>query len=131
LNVKEYGVRWNSRIASVWLLLTLVCANAHANVTCTGLISYLGIDNAGYLYVNNGFGIWQVCSLSQAYTANGLNVAQDACKGWYASMLAAQKSGAQVALYFYNSNSANPINGAECNAFGNWSMPSPYFIQGY
>lgn len=102
-------------------LLSWLPASAWANTSCSGSINFLGADNAGNVYVDLGYGVWEVCNLSQAFTANGLTVTTDSCKAWYASFLAAQKAGTNATLYFYSAT--------ECASYGTWVTPSPYFVQ--
>lgn len=92
-----------------------------ANTECAGTISFLAADNAGNVYVDLGYGIWEVCNVSQEITANGLTVTTDSCKAWYAALLAAEQAGTSATLYFYSS--------ASCASYGSWVSPSPYFVQ--
>jgi len=96
-------------------------ASAWANTSCSGSIVFLGADNAGNVYVDLSYGIWEVCNLSQPFTANGVTVTTDSCKAWYAGLLATQKAGTSATLYFYSSTA--------CGSYGNWVIPSPYFVQ--
>jgi len=103
------------------VLLSSLPASAWANTSCSGSIDFLGADNAGNVYVDLGYGVWELCNLSQAFTDNGVTVAIDSCKAWYAGLLASQKAGTTATLYFYGSTA--------CGSYGNWVTPSAYFVQ--
>ena len=110
-----------------WLALGVVSAsmlttNAFANFTCSGKVTYLGLQPDGVVTMAvNGFGVWYICSLSGTYGNSGHNA--EGCKAWYASLLAAQKTGQGVVLYFQSP--AGTSNGAECTALGSWVIPNP------
>lgn len=55
-------------------------ADAWANTSCSGSNNFLGADNTGNVYVDVGYGVWEVCNLGQSFTANGLTVTTDSCK---------------------------------------------------
>ena len=117
------------RHACVALLGIVVSSNVAANITCEGLVTYLGIDSSGGLNVSvNNYGVWGICNLNVTFTGNGRTYAPDTCKAWYAAILAAQKTGTGVMFYF--ESGVNSANGPECPAIGTWVVPnpSPYFI---
>jgi hypothetical protein len=102
---------------------------AHANFTCEGQITYLGLTPDGSINISVGFGTWGICSMTTTSNANGGVVyTPEGCRGWYATFLAAQKAGTAVRFYF--NSSANTSNGAECSAIGHWVNPNPaaYFM---
>lgn len=101
--------------------LGCVPAGAWANTQCSGSIAFLGSDNAGNVYVDLSYGVWEVCNLSQSFTSNGVTVTTDSCKAWYAGLLAAQMAGTSASAYFTSATA--------CASYGNWVEPSPYFIQ--
>ena len=110
------------------LLLTAlglaVVSTAHASFICSGLISFLGMSRDGSVYLANGFGVWNICTV--AATLDGAPA--DACKAWYASLLSAQKTGTRTRVYFNNAD--GPENGSLCSSVGNWVVPGAllYFI---
>ena len=101
----------------------LVAQPASANFSCSGSISYLAVNANDVVFAAVGnFGVWAVCRLSE--TSQG--VSEDACKAWYASLLAAKRAGTGVVFYFESSASGN--NGSECTALGNWTGPTSYHM---
>jgi hypothetical protein len=98
-------------------------ASASAAFTCQGQISHLGLTPDGSVNVNIGFGTWYICGVSASITSGGIYYDEKACRAWYAAMLAAQKSGTQIVLYF--NTPANTQNGPECSAIGHWVAPNP------
>jgi hypothetical protein len=103
------------------LVASPLTSMTHANVSCSGSVSFLGSDNTGAIFVNIGYGVWGVCNVSQAYTQSGVTVSPDSCKTWYAALLAAQRAGTQVYIYMFGST--------DCSAYGNWVNLGPYFLQ--
>jgi hypothetical protein len=114
--------------AFVAILGASISIPAHANFTCEGPITYLGLGYEANLTVSVGYGIWTICNLSSPMSNGGIAVNTDACKAWYASFLAAQKASTQVRIYFVST--ANTTNGPECSAIGSWVQPNPlpYFV---
>jgi hypothetical protein len=122
-------VRHARRFACVAMMAMVVSGNAAANFTCDGLVTYLGLTPDGGLTVAvNGYGVWSLCNLTTSFTTNGRTYTPEACRAWYAAILAAKKSDTAVILYF--ESSASTTNGPECTALGHWVVPnpSPYFI---
>jgi hypothetical protein len=103
------------------LFVSLAASAARANVDCSGNIAFLGSDNSGAIYVDIGYGVWSICSVSSPSTQNGTTVGQDACKAWYSALLAAQRAGTPISIYMYGSTA--------CGTYGNWVSPGPYFVQ--
>jgi len=117
------------RSACAALLAVVVSTNASATTYCEGLVTSVGIDSDGQFLVSvNNFGVWSICNLKAAFVGNGVNFAPETCRAWYASVLAAQKAGTSVMLYF--STSAEAYNGAACTGIGSWVVPnpSPYYL---
>jgi hypothetical protein len=116
-----------------WLWLAaasalLVTTNAFANFTCSGKVAYLGLSPDGVMTLSvSGFGVWYICSMSGPYGNAGHNA--EGCKAWYASALAAQKSGQGIVLYFQSPSGTS--NGTDCTALGSWVIPNPgpYHLQ--
>ena len=109
---------------SAGVLASLISASAMANFTCEGKISYLALNPDGSVNVSVGFGTWGICNLSTTSVGNGnVTYTPEACRGWFASMLASQKAGHSLRFYFVSS--ANTNNGPECTAIGHWVWPNP------
>jgi len=52
--------------------LILASSSASANITCDGKIDYLGLSPDGSISVSEGFGVWYLCSQTNAAsTSNG------------------------------------------------------------
>jgi hypothetical protein len=105
------------------LALAAVSSTASANFTCDGKIQYLGLSPSGLVTVNVGFGTWYICDQTAPYGQNGITFSPEGCRSWFAVMLAAQKSGHGVRLFF--NSSASTGNGPECTALGHWVLPNP------
>jgi hypothetical protein len=104
-------------------ILALGSASAHANFTCEGPVTYLGLSPEGVITVSVGFGVWYVCNQTTAMGTGGVTFSPEGCRAWYASILTAQKAGHSIRFFF--SSSANTNNGAECGALGSWTWPNP------
>lgn len=119
----------SSRVLACAVLLGMAASlPARANFTCSGQISYLGLDYSGSLNVSVGFGIWNICSFTSTSSNGGISIQPETCGAWYAAILASKKAGEPVMLYL--TSSANTANGPECSAIGSWVVPSPlpYFL---
>jgi hypothetical protein len=83
---------------------------AHANFSCTGPVSYLAVDANATVWVRvSGYGTWAVCNLGSASSSGGATVYTEACRARYASLLANQKSGHSVTLYFTSSSTDSSL----------------------
>jgi len=103
--------------------LALAATSAQANFTCSGQVSYLGVNSQDMVYVAvTGFGVWAICKLGDTWSG----VSPNSCKAWYAGLLAAKRADSGVALYFDSSATGN--NGSQCTALGSWSVSPPYHI---
>ena len=111
------------RLVCAGVLSIFISANANANFTCVGQVTYLGMSPDGTITVSVGFGTWYICNQTSAYTVNGLTYTPEGCRAWYATLLAAKTSGQAVRFFF--GSAAETSNGPECNAVGNWAWPSP------
>jgi hypothetical protein len=49
-------------------------ATAGATITCAGIPTYLGVGSDGLVYVDNGFGVWRICSLETSLVSGGTEV---------------------------------------------------------
>lgn len=114
------------RLSFIALASTFVMSPAHAYVMCSGEPTYLSVSNTGTVWINFGHGVWNVCSTTTTLSAGGYSVAPDVCRTWYATFLAAQKSGGTIRFYFANPSPA-------CNAIGSWVIPNPlpYQVDSY
>ncbi len=102
------------------IALFFFALQANANTTCSGKISYLGVDNGGQVIVANGGGINTICNsnIQSIFQTNPY-----ACRMIYATLLAAKATG-QSATIFYN----DP-NLTSCTQIGNWTtQTSVYFV---
>jgi hypothetical protein len=112
------------RAVAFVLMLASLSGNAWANFTCAGQLSYLGLGPQGEVFLSvQGFGVWAVCNMTGPTTVGSITITPDGCKGWYASLLAAQKAGHSITLYFSSAQSGG--NGPECTALGSWVTPNP------
>ena len=93
-----------------------------AAYSCTGTVNYLGLSNDGTVEVDNGNGIWAVCSLSGTYGST----TTEACAAWYSGMLTARAGARTITIYFAPSDNAGI---ATCAGLGNWAGRYPYFVQ--
>lgn len=118
------------RVFCAALLTMTIAGNAAANFTCNGKVTYLGLSTDGVLHVSVGsFGVWYVCSLTSTYVGNERTYTPEACRGWYATILAAQKADSSVEFYF--GSSGQGTNDGQCVALGSWQVPttSPYHMR--
>ena len=130
---KEEGSRVTGRrIAAVRkarrlaLLLALFAVSpAFGAFTCQGKITYLGMNPEGLVQVSvNGYGVWYMCSQTTSFVGHGgITFTPEGCRAWYATFLAAQKTGSTIVFWFTSSASSN--NGPECTALGSWVQPNP------
>lgn len=88
---------------------------AYANYVCSGQVRNFGMNTDGFVYVDNGYGVWVVCNLHVQ-----TNIQPTVCKGWYSLMATAQARNAIVDLYF--------SDGKSCAQQGTWVVLAPYFI---
>lgn len=111
----------SSKYAHVMTIAALVIPSlAHANVSCTGPVTYLGTDANGLVYVAAGTGINAICS---TVTQGSFQTAPQACKLFYASLLADELAGRSPTV-FYNDPAI-----AQCSQITAWSVqPSAYYV---
>lgn len=104
------------------LLLILIVATPYyaiANYSCSGKIIHLGFDGA--LRVNNGFGVHELCNLSE-----------EKCKAWSGAALAAKMANSSITVYYSGSQvGEQSAAGGQCHNIGNWVTPNdpPYYFQ--
>lgn len=101
--------------------LALVASTAHANYSCGGAVTYLGIDMGGDVTVSvTGTPIHKICN----FNGGSGRASAATCKSIYATLLAARTTGKTVAIYYDE-------NGYTCSSLPAWSfVPSVYFVQG-
>lgn len=95
-----------------------VCGTASANFTCSGKVQSIGTDNS--LFINIGYGVHRMCSLSE-----------DRCKAWLSIAMAAKMAEKSINVY-YQSNGG--LTSSYCASIGNWVDPTTtpvYFIEIY
>lgn len=109
---------------AITALMTCNTASAQGSVSCSGDVQYLGTGSDGSVYVNVGWGIWDICSVS----VERADVTPDACKTWYSSLTTAKLSARKVVLFF---NPAHPANqgASECSGLGHWVTRAPYHLE--
>lgn len=114
--------RWAS---VVLVVVSALSNNSWANFTCEGQVTYLGLNPDGLVMMGvNGYGVWYICNITLPFAGNGgINFTAEACRGWYATVLAAQKSGQGIRVFF--ESPAYTSNGPECTALGTWVTPNP------
>ncbi len=118
-NKARKSARTRSLLLSLATAGVALCSSAaHAYVSCEGPVSYLAVGSNGSVYVNVGSNVWPLCGLASSFSAGGVTITQDVCRAWYATFLAAQKSGGSIRLYF---NDPSPA----CAAIGAWVIPNP------
>lgn len=86
----------------VGLVLSLICGTAFASYTCTGPVQGVEIAPDGQVNAQTLAGTINWTYLCSVETTEN-NVAPDACKAIYATLLAAQLSGQPVTLWFNDS----------------------------
>ena len=111
-----------------WLAASLALfavSPAFGAFTCEGKVTYLGMNPEGLVQVGvGGYGVWCMCSQSTAFAGHGgLTFTPEGCRAWYATLLAAQKTGTSIRFWFTSGASSN--NGPECTALGTWTQPNP------
>lgn len=91
----------NCLLVVMLLSITLIAVPAYANYSCSGTVTYLGLDGGGTLTVAGPGGLpaVYVCSM----TTSGNSWTTDTCKTAYATLLAAKVSG-QTADIFFSDN---------------------------
>ena len=119
----KIALRRARKMVCVGLTSLLVSTGAAAHIYCTGQVSYLALNPDGTVNVGIGFGTWGLCNVSTPMTTGGFTFTPESCRAWFASMLAAQKSGDTVRFFFVNA--ASTENGPECSAIGHWVWPNP------
>ena len=95
--------------------------SAFAN-SCTGTISYLGLDSSGQVFValNKSTAIHSICNME---AKGGYNMFPSACKATYATLLAARSMERPVVLYYSG-------NAYTCETIPAWSNRLEfYFIE--
>jgi hypothetical protein len=105
---------------SVALSALLLTSPAFADVYCTGPINFLGADSTGTIWVDVGYGVWGVCNLSAPLTIGSITVTTDACKGWYASLLAVQRAGTTAEIVMHGTTG--------CTTYGSWMYPGNWIV---
>lgn len=104
-------------ILALAVVAFLSCEQAYAqNVMCSGKIQSLGVDGSGRVFVNNGHGVWAICSLTSAERS----VAPGTCRAWYLSLLSSRATQSQIGLYVSGYGS--------CNLVGSWVSANVYFV---
>jgi hypothetical protein len=108
---------------------SLLTGTAYANFSCSGKIQFLGVNPDGTIYIDVGFGVWNLCNTSTAFQGNNVTFTADGCKAWYAGILASQKANQSIRLYFTAATSGDNV--PQCAALGSWVVPnpSPYHFQ--
>ena len=95
---------------------------ASASVSCTGQISYIGLDASGDVVIGLvGVNIHKICNSSSqgAFLTN-----PTVCRMVHGSLLGNQIAGKTVTLYY------NDASITSCSQIGAWSIqPSFYFLQ--
>lgn len=97
--------------------------SSFANYACSGLVSYLGIDQGGDVVVAiaNSTPVHKICNV---ITQGSYGMAAPSCKIAYAAFLTARVAGKTMVIY-YNEN------GLTCGTLPNWGqVPAVYFVQG-
>lgn len=109
----------------VGALTFLPATSIYANFSCSGYPNTVGVSTAGNVYVNIGFGMWDICSLN---TTTSNNITPETCKAQYAALLASNKTHTTVKMYFNNATDTN--NGPSCSTIGSWAnTPSFYHLE--
>lgn len=131
-------VQWSVRPSStfrprVQSKLLMICAAlalsppAMANFTCGGSLTYLTVSSAGSVYLRIGnYGTWAVCVLGSSMSSGATTATAEACKGWYAGLLAARRSDAPITVYFDSPLGGH--NGQGCTDLGSWVVAVPYHM---
>jgi hypothetical protein len=114
---------WRARSLCAAALLVVLAAQAHANYSCAGPVTYLAVSSGGSVYVRvAGHGVWAICNVSEQVGV----IKPETCRAWYATLLANQKVQKSIALYFTSSGSES-----ECSQIGDWVMALPYHMDTY
>ncbi len=114
-------VRSRSRFGRTLVALVFsIPLAARANISCTGPVTYLGTNDSGSVYVAAGMQINVICS---TVTQGSYTASPQACKLFYASLLADQLAGRSPTVFY-----SDPAL-TDCSQIGSWSVqPSVYFV---
>lgn len=110
-------------ISAFYFLAALALpATSFAAYTCSGAVTFLGIDAGGSVVVAVGAShIHTVCNMT---TQGNFAMTVPVCKATYASLVAARLTGKNMTIYYGD-------NGLTCETIPNWgSAPTTYFVQG-
>lgn len=112
-------------LSLTFILSVLSTVPAHADFRCSGSVTHLGTNLNGELYVRlESYPVLVICNVATSFTANGVTVAPELCRTWYASLLAAQKAG-DPAVFSFMSASVSGLNPSACTLPTSWAVPNP------
>ena len=101
----------------------LMSPESFANYGCSGLVSYLGIDQGGDVVVAlaNSTPMHKICNV---ITQGNYGMSAPSCKIAYAAFLTARLAGKSMVVYYND-------NGLACGTLPSWGqVPAVYFVQG-
>ncbi len=108
-------------ISRTLFAVALVPALCHANINCTGAVTYLGTDANGVVWTMTGTAISGICS---TVTQGNFQTSPTACKTFYSTLLADQLAGRTATVYY-----SDPAL-TQCSQIVGWTtQPTAYFVQ--
>jgi hypothetical protein len=121
-NEKLIRMKFKFVQALVLLGFSLAILPVHANFYCAGKMTWLGINEAGVLYVaTDAVAIHGVCNIEKS---DGFAMSSAACRVAYTSMLAAKLSEKRIVTYYL-------ADGKSCADIAAWTVVKDmYFVQG-
>lgn len=121
-----------SRGASLLALMMLANAAAHAaDIACTGMVTFVGIDGAGNVIAQlggmlqgQGTQVHRICSITPPSNVGVRpdfpSMTQESCKVAHATLLASKMNGKPAQIYYHGL--------AGCESIGYWTSTDAYFV---
>lgn len=105
-NRKDFKMK-GSMIAVLLVALCMVTRADATNYFCTGTITWLSMASDGTVFVGGPGGVPVAVHLCNINTTDTNGIGAQTCKSYYATLLAARLSGAQVSIDFSDSLSCS------------------------
>jgi len=97
------------------MAITVIQAQA-ARIWCEGIPNVSMNITWGILYIDVGYGSWDICSIQS--DRNGIK--KEVCSTILKAVLLAESEGKKVQFTF------DADNGESCDMLGDWAIPSPF-----
>ncbi|NUZ06026.1 hypothetical protein [Piscinibacter koreensis] len=104
---------------------SLAAAPAWGAFSCTGQITFFGLDGSGAVTLSLGsYEVHRICALESLYPLV-FSIKPTACKAAYDTLLQQKSEGKPVTIWYYGDSTVS-----NCSAIQSWSMqPTAYFVQ--